>query len=343
VATFSLVGLGLPSDLTLGRIAVVQGSAEGLTVRDGEIRFITPEDPGEETEVVLRLALDDSDVFLPVRIESARPAAIVLEVEPDEQGNLPAAGPVLKVQGLGPGNLLQPSALAFSVDGASELDPGASSATLFVPQSSQIIDLAKYWTLHKDSNQLRIVQTDVAELRDKVPSGDLVLDVGLSSVDGELGAAWTIAAYKGTAQLTGLVVDARNAPVTNLAGRKIAIRGLNTNRTRRVATIDANGAFSSAYLSSGAYELALLDTEAPNSWTASFAILVGSSQVTVKLPYEAPETSGQKAATLRSLAVLARAGEPRLPMKVGREGVANQGRPWSWRAVSRTGPMQRSS
>ncbi|MDR2129151.1 MAG: hypothetical protein LBP52_08825, partial [Burkholderiaceae bacterium] len=62
--------LDLPADLKTQQVSVVTGNAEGLLVKDGQIRFITPEDPGVNTEVVLKVALANADVLVPVEIES---------------------------------------------------------------------------------------------------------------------------------------------------------------------------------------------------------------------------------------------------------------------------------
>lgn len=288
VVALSLETLGLPADLAAQQISVAKGSAEALTVRDGEIRFISPEDPGANAEVVLKIALADVDVMVPVELESARPTAFVLEVEPDEVGSAPSAAPTLRVTGLGEGNLLQAAELAISADGAPELDPSASSATIFLPQTSGVVDIARYWVRDPATNQLKISAQDMQQILGQLPTGDMVVDVGLSSVDGSLGAAWTFPAYKGAAALSGAVVDGSGGAVTSLTGRKIALRGLNTNRTRRVLTIGEGGLFSTEGLPAGTYELALLDPDAPNFWIVSFAIQAGSTQISVTLPYAPP-------------------------------------------------------
>lgn len=167
-ASLALAALALPLDLGAQQVSVTSGSAGAPMVKAGEI-------------------------------QGARATDFVLEVESDEAGNALSSVPNLRVEGLGEGNLLLTNELALSVDGAPELDPSASSATIFLPQSSRVVDIAPYWAHDPATNQLRISTQAMQKILNQLPAGAMVVDVGLSSVDGSLGAAWTFPVHKDTA------------------------------------------------------------------------------------------------------------------------------------------------
>jgi hypothetical protein len=295
VATLSLQAAGLPETLTLAQIEVTSGVAKSLRVQDGEIRFLTPSDTGVDSTVVLKVALADSDITLPIVVRSARPTAVVTEIEPDADGVQPASAKssVLTVTGLGAGNVLDGTALRFSVAGAPALDRLASSATVFVPQTGATLNLAKDWTLDAATNTLTVPADKVAALLAALPSGEVAFDIGLTSVDGEFAVAWTFLAHTASTTLQGRVVGLDGVLQTSAAGQSVAVRGLD-NRTRLVTVVDASGAFSAGPLGAGTYELSLLDTNAPGFWTASVPIFPNSSTVSADLVY-APSTGAGKA------------------------------------------------
>lgn len=145
VARIALSSAELPDTTTTAQLTVKSGMAASLEIKDGEIRFITPTDPGIDTTIELRLATAANEIIVPIQIQSARPTQVITEIEPDEQGNLPAIAQstVLSITGLGNGNALLGGDLSFAVASASALDPKASSATIFDPRTGTTYDLAR--------------------------------------------------------------------------------------------------------------------------------------------------------------------------------------------------------
>jgi hypothetical protein len=287
VAVVSLESVGLPADTALSQVSVASGEAVGLTIRDGEIRFITPSDPGVDSAVTLRVALPGSVVMVPVTIRSERSTAAVAYIEPDENGTLSpnASKARLAVTGLGANNALTGQPLSFSVEGAPPLDPKGSAGTIFVPLTGDTIDLAKHWSLDSVTNTLTVSAHAMASVLADVPSGEIEFDVGLASKDMEFAVAWTLLAHKPTAVLNGQVVKLDGSPRVDAQGTLVAIRGME-NRTRMVAAVDANGSFSASHLGAGMYQLVILDPTNPNFWTVTVPVYPNSTRVNSQLPHE---------------------------------------------------------
>jgi hypothetical protein len=292
VASVPLSSVGLPDTVTGSQVSVLSGAAAALTVTGGEIRFITPSDPGTDAEVKLKVSLPDAEVTVPIAVRSARPTEAVTLIEPDENGQVPenTKNAVLKITGLGAGNILTGGALSFSVAGAPALDAKASGATVFIPQTGVTIGLAKDWVLNPADNTLTVPADKVSALIAALPAGEVEFDIGLTSEDGEFAVGWTFLAHKATATLNGKVVDLSNALQPSAAGKLIGIRGLD-NRTRIVSVVDATGAFKVSPVGSGTYEMSILDTAAPGFWTSTVPIFPGSTTVNANLVY-APTASG---------------------------------------------------
>ncbi len=296
VAVVSLESVGLPADTALSQVSVASGEAVGLTIRDGEIRFITPSDPGVDSAVTLRVALPGSVVIVPVTIQSERPTAAVAHIESDENGTLSpnASKARLTVTGLGANNALTGQPLSFSVEGAPPLDLLGSAGTIFVPLTGETIDLAKHWSLDPVTNTLRISAEAMASVLADVPSGEIEFDIGLTSKDMDFAVAWTMSAHKPTAVLNGQVVGLDGSPRLDAAGTLVAIRGMD-NRTRMVAAVDANGSFSAPHLGAGTYQLVILDPTNPNFWTVTAPVYPNSTRVNSQLPYEPAASKGGSA------------------------------------------------
>lgn len=304
VVGIPLQAVGLPASLTPAQLAVLAGEAPGLTVAAGEIRFFTGSDPGTDTTVTLQATLDTGRVIVPVQVHSTRPTQITPVVEPSEAGTLPATAlqARLNVQGLGPGHALLGAALGFSVDGAPPFDPKASAATLYLPATGDTIDLAAHWVHDPVANTLTVPAGRMAELLAQVPPEELVFDIGLTSADGAFAAAWSFLGHKPAAVLHGRVVDLSGAVPPGLAGRQVAIRGMD-NRTRLVARVDANGTFTAGPVVAGTYEWSLLDAHTPRFWTATVPVFPGSTQVHGQIVYAptAEKNAPRRARATRTL------------------------------------------
>jgi hypothetical protein len=346
VVAIPLRSAGLPLTLPLEQLSVASGEASGLTITEGQIRFITPSDPGTDATVVLRAALPGAVVVVPVIVRSARPTSAFAELEPDEDGKISekAAQAKLAVTGLGVNNALTGQSLSFSVEGAPPLDQRGSAATLFVLDEGRKVDIAKHWTLDSATNRLIVSAEAMQSVLAQLPSGEMDLDLGLTSADGTMGLAWTILAYKPTATLAGSVVGLDGRPEPAASGRRVAIRGLD-NRTRIVATVDESGAFSAASLGAGTYEVSILDTATPNFWTATFAIYPDSTKVTATLAY-APDALKGDSASLNSQREKARISNAasagsiaaKLISEATQDGTAPMSRPDT--GPSRTGKLE---
>jgi hypothetical protein len=313
VAVVSLEAAGLPADTALSQVSVASGEAVGLTIRDGEIRFITPSDPGVDTTVTLRVALPNAVVVVPVTIVSERPTAPIAYIEPDENGTLSpiASKAKLTVTGLGANNALIGKPLSFSVAGAPPLDPHGSSATIFVSLTGAVIDLAKHWALDSVTNTLTISAEGMVSVLADVPSGEVELDIGLTNKDGEFAVAWTVPAHKPTAVLHGQVAGLDGSPRVDSAGTLVAIRGMN-NDTRVVATVDAKGLFSASQLGAGTYQVVILDPSNPNFWMVTVPVFPNSTRVDSELPYTPAAIKGGSA-SLQPRDKPAHAGAPQRP------------------------------
>ncbi|HEV8548950.1 MAG TPA: hypothetical protein VGQ57_07980, partial [Polyangiaceae bacterium] len=285
VAALDLAAVGIPANVQKSQIAVSKGSVTGLVVADQQIRFITPSDPG--TDTLLELTVKASKTYvLPVRVHSARPSDVVAYVEPSEEGAANAAVPSLQVSGLGSTNAIVGNALSFSVDGAPALDAGASSGTIYLPQTSEVLDLAQYWAFDAGTNALAIDQAGMTALLGALPASDVEFTIGLVNKPGDFAYAWTFTAHKPVATLHGSVVDFNGMPTTALKGRFMGIRGLD-NRTRRVVTVDDDGTFTVDQLVDGTFDVTLLDPAQPGFWKATVPIFQNTTDVNLNFSYSA--------------------------------------------------------
>lgn len=282
VVSLPLQDLGLPDNLEASKITVTEGQAPGLTVKDGCVRFLTPADTGGDTKVVLKAELAGKDVLIPVVARSERPTAIVAVTGPNEDGT-PNPEPLqLSVTGLAAGNALTPGAVTFSVKGAPPLNAFASSATAYSRTTNKVYDLAKHWVLDPSINGFVISEQGMQKLLAELPSGELELRLGLGTEDGAFVQAYNLNAFKPEAQLQGRIVNHQGQVVTSFAGRQVAVRGQG-NQVRTVVTVNADGTFTVPNLPAGAYQVAVLDAEAPNVWVAIVSIFAGSKGVTLDM------------------------------------------------------------
>lgn len=294
VAQLSLRLLELPEDLAASQVSVVTGTAPGLTVKDGYIRFLTGPDTGSESDVVLKVSLANKDVKIPVNVPSERPTAIVGTVEADENGNPSPEPPAIVIKGLSAGNALLGGELSFRIEGAPPLREAWSNAGAVSLAENATFDLTKYWAYDTSANAFVISAQAMQTLLAALPSGELQVSVSLASADGKSAHSYTFNAFKPDAKVTGRVIDTAGQVLTALAGRQVALVGQG-NPARLVADIRADGTFEAAGLTAGTYQVALLDVSAPNAWVAVMPIYVGSKAVSIDLVAGKATTTAAKA------------------------------------------------
>lgn len=264
VARISLDELDLPRDSS---VALEAGVAEALTVADGEIRFVTPSDPGADQQLTLRIRSGGAPLFLPVIVASDWPTAISEVWDADEEGRPPPRLPPLRIEGLGPRNLLTEGApLVFRTDAPAALDPELSQVNVWIPSTKQVVALSTSWRSEERGRALVLPAATVAAVWKNLPSGELELDITLNTVNDGVGGGYKVKVLKATATLEGKIVDRAGQPVRSLAGRRVGIRGLDSSLnegTRLTSTIARDGSFRAGPLAAGTYAVALLDTAAP--------------------------------------------------------------------------------
>lgn len=288
VVRLSLVGLGLPDNLDAAQLSVKSGTADSLAIRDGEIRFITPTDPGTDQTVELRALVNNEEIVVPVTVRSFRPTEVFADIEASESGGDPIASPPkLTVTGLGPGNALVGGALVLTVANNSPLDPLASAATIYVPNANQVLDLAKVWSYDAAARSLTVSSSAMATLLASLPSEDVEVSVSLVSPDGKFASAYVFAAHKPRAVIAGQIRDFNGAAVTNMANAKVAARGLD-NRTAKVAVVDSAGKFEITGLVDGTYEISVLSVDQPGFVTTTVPIYVTTTTANVQLTLAPP-------------------------------------------------------
>lgn len=284
VFSVDLTDLGLPSTLTASDLSVTSGNVRGVTVKDGQLRFITLSDDGVDQDVIIRVTANGQQFDLPVLVRSTRPIAIDEAVHAAEDPTVPLPAPTpLLVKGMGQGNTLTATDLSFTISGAPAFSVDSSSATV-EDRDGHIVNLAALWSFDPATNTFTIPAAKMATLLTGLPNTSLTVSVGLVSEDGDYAKAYDFLAVKGGATLTGSVVDINGQPVTGLAGRLIGLRGA-ADGVRRVVAIGADGSFSAANLLADTYEATILDAEFPGFNSATIPIYPTTTAASVTITY----------------------------------------------------------
>lgn len=283
----------IPEDLSAADITVIEGQADDLFANSNEIRFSTPTDSGGVQFLKLLVKLPERDIIIPVAIESSFPLGVGLMVDTDDDGNIMENPPMLVVTGLGPNNTLLPNEMTFHVPGAPELAPDISRAFIVIPRAKdRIISLRPYWTYDQTHNRFVITKQNMERLLLTLPSGAMMINIGISAKRSDFNYPYGINVYKGQAKLSGVLIDHDGRPMTELAGRPVAIHGQGDNNPlRRVAIADSEGRFSVTDLMPGTYIVELLDPADDYYGVNAYAIYPDSTQISVKLKVRALKTS----------------------------------------------------
>ena len=290
-------------DADVSRIRILEGQdlVEDLVAQGGEIRFITPADPGQTRTI--RMRADVPGVRKELKIELASPrflgVADVTEFEEnsDDKERLP-----LLVKGLGADNSIGGEDLVFEVERDIELDKRASNALLDV-DGRGTVSLRKLWKPLDSGRGFVLAHDDMKEVIRRLPDGDISVSLSFngSGRSDDFSREWIFVAHVPVARMEGRIIDTKTKePVRGLAGRKVGITGMGTNGTRAVAVVDGEGRFSTDGLSAGNYMVELLDSRVTGFTKAAFTVKRDDTNVQVELPYVASVYALAKARRTRS-------------------------------------------
>lgn len=290
-------------DVDVSRIRILEGQdlVEDLVAQGGEIRFITPADPGQTRTI--RMRADVPGVRKELKIELASPrflgVADVTEFEEnsDDKERLP-----LLVKGLGADNSIGGKDLVFEVERDIELDKRASNALLDV-DGRGTVSLRKLWKPLDSGRGFVLAHDDMKEVIRRLPDGDISVSLSFngSGRSDDFSREWIFVAHVPVARMEGWIIDTKTKePVRDLAGRKVGITGMGTNGTRAVAVVDGEGRFSTDGLSAGNYMVELLDSRVTGFTKAAFTVKRDDKSVQVELPYVASAYALAKARRTRS-------------------------------------------
>lgn len=290
-------------DVDVSRIRILEGQdlIEDLVAQGGEIRFITPADPGQTRTI--RMRADVPGVRKELKIELASPrflgVADVTEFEEnsDDKERLP-----LLVKGLGADNSIGGEDLVFEVERDIELDKRASNALLDV-DGRGTVSLRKLWKPLDSGRGFVLAYDDMKEVIRRLPDGDISVSLSFngSGRSDDFSREWIFVAHVPVARMEGRVIDTKTKnPIRGLAGRKVGITGMGTNGTRAVAVVDGEGRFSTDGLSDGNYMVELLDSRVTGFTKAAFTVKRDDKSVQVELPYVASVYELAKARSTRS-------------------------------------------
>ena len=290
-------------DVDVSKIRILEGQdlVEDLVAQGGEIRFITPADPGQTRTI--RMRADVPGVRKELKIELASPrflgVADVTEFEEnsDDKERLP-----LLVKGLGADNSIGGEDLVFEVERDIELDKRASNALLDV-DGRGTVSLRKLWKPLDSGRGFVLAHDDMKEVIRRLPDGDISVSLSFngSGRSDDFSREWIFVAHVPVARMEGRIIDTKTKePVRGLAGRKVGITGMGTNGTRAVAVVDGEGRFSTDGLSAGNYMVELLDSRVTGFTKAAFTVKRDDTNVQVELPYVASVYALAKARRTRS-------------------------------------------
>ena len=273
------------------------GVIEAL-VKEGTLRIATGEDTGADQPAQILVSDGTSSVVVHTLVRSARSSQPRPQIEAKEDGSAPAESlPSLEVTGLGPGNALGANAVKFRLPGAPALDLHSSNGFI-AGAGNAVVGLKPYWTYSQADSSFSISAQGMTQVLAALPGGSLRVNLSFVSPDGEFAANYEFLALKPTATIAGKFVTPSGAAVTVLGGRKVLVRGFNSD-VRRVATVGSNGLFSVPGVIPDTYQITLLDLEAPNSVVASVPVFTGSTTVNATLVYgtSQPLTTSSAAGT----------------------------------------------
>lgn len=288
VYVLPLADLGFPQ----GADSVsASGAISEALLKDGTLRFATPGDTGVNQYAQFLISQGGVATKFSLLIRTQLPTDVeVFSDDPD------AGAPPLTISGLGPHNTLQAGSLSFRLPGAAGLDLQDDSGGLVLGPNNFALSLKPYWTYNGADGSFTISAAAMGQLLASLPNGRLDISLNYVSKDGGFAQVYNLIALKAGATLNGKLVNSLGAAVTGLAGRKVLLRGYNS-QLRRDATVDASGNFSFGSVIPDTYQVTLSDLATPNVVSVSAPVFAGSTAVNVTLTYTGASTSKLAAAT----------------------------------------------
>ncbi|OEZ93257.1 hypothetical protein JAB8_03700 [Janthinobacterium sp. HH106] len=281
VVVLPLSGLGFPDGADSVKAS---GAVTDVLLQEGSLRFSTPGDTGVDQHAQFSLSKGGKVTILDLLIQTELPTAVETYVEPNDDGSVPAAAPVLAITGLGPNNRLQPGGLGLRLVGAPPLALQDDSDGLLSGPDGMAISLKSYWTFDAASGTFSIGATAMQQLLAPLPNGSYDLNLNFVSQDGEFTASYALIVIKSGIVLQGQLRTPAGGNATGLAGKKMLLAGYN-NRQRQVAVVDATGAFHFDGVLPDTYQLTLNDLVHPNVVSVSAVVFNSSSNVNVDIVY----------------------------------------------------------
>ena len=290
-------------DVDVSRIRILEGQdlIEDLVAQGGEIRFITPADPGQTRTIRMRADVPGVRKELKIELASFRSPGVadITEFEEGADDNEPLP---LLVKGLGANNSIGGADLVFEVERDIELDKRASNALLDV-DGRGTLSLRKLWKPLESGRGFVLSHESLKDVIQRLPDGDVDISISFNGYGRSMDFSrhWAFVAHVPVARMEGRIIDTKTKePVRDLAGRKVGITGMGTNGTRAVAVVDGEGRFSTDGLSAGNYMVELLDSRVTGFTKAAFTVKRDDKSVQVELPYVASVYALAKARRARS-------------------------------------------
>ena len=290
-------------DVDVSRIRILEGQdlIEDLVAQGGEIRFITPADPGQTRTIRMRADVPGVRKELKIELASFRFPGVADITEFDEAEGRPESVPLL-VKGLGADNSIGGEDLVFEVERDIEIDNELSNALLEV-DGRGTVSLMGVWEPLESGRGFLLKREALMELIQRLPDGDVDISISFNGYGRSMDFSrhWAFVAHVPVARMEGRIIDTKTKePVRGLAGRKVGITGMGTNGTRTVAVVDSEGRFSTDGLSAGNYMVELLDSRVTGFTKAAFTVKRDDANVQVELPYVASVYALAKASRTRS-------------------------------------------
>lgn len=290
-------------DVDVSRIRILEGQdlIEDLVAQGGEIRFITPADPGQTRTIRMRADVPGVRKELKIELASFRSPGVadITEFEEGADDNEPLP---LLVKGLGANNSIGGGDLVFEVERDIEVDKVASNALLDV-DGRGTLSLRKLWKPLESGRGFVLSHESLKDVIQRLPDGDVDISISFNGYGRSMDFSrhWAFVAHVPVARMEGRIIDTKTKePVRDLAGRKVGITGMGTNGTRAVAVVDGEGRFSTDGLSAGNYMVELLDSRVTGFTKAAFTVKRDDTNVQVELPYVASVYALVKARRTRS-------------------------------------------
>lgn len=286
---FSLSELNIPDT---AHSVVASGAVGAVLLKGGMLRFTTLGDSGSDQEARFVVKADGETIILDAQIISERPTAASIQNELPEY--MVGEQPELKISGFGPDNNVTGSELKFKLIGAAHLKVQENSDVLVLANDNSALSLKKYWTYDEADASFSIAGEALQQLMGVLHVGALVFFPNFETDDYKFSWHYGFLAMNARTTIKGRYVSADGANATWLVGKNVLLKGA-TDRVRKVASIDANGAFEFRSIIPDTYVLRLSDLENPDVLTTAIIIYPDSTEV--RMTIVCPVKNGPPAST----------------------------------------------